>query len=544
MGSARTLGARAVGVNKLRRPAVHAGINNRAPSRDYQLRIIVKPMNTDSNKQERLRRAINATLAVVVVGCGAIAMSWLVATKPQATRREQPDRVLRVRATPVVAALVTEPVVGHGTVRPMNQIDIVPEVGGKLIYSHADLAAGKVIPRGALLFEVDSNAYEARMQQEQAQVRALDAAIAMRDQELANLEPRILNAERMLEIEKQNYETTRDLFGGVPPVGTAQQVAADEQRYLRQKDALDELKSRRAMIPHLKAEARARLDAATARLEQANINLANTKIVCPFDARVESVGAHKAEVVTAHFSIAKLSDVGAFEIPVGIEQGQFRWLAKDAMAAARGGEHEAMPPAAVVTATIQGQLFSWTGRISRFEGVDEATRTARIVVEVANVDLTMELGASASRQPLSIGMFCRAELPSEPLHDALVVPRNAIYDNQWVFVFEQAAGGDDGVGRLVRRMVPMLRSMGEAVVVDYRDRDDGAPCELMSGDRVIVSALLTPVDGMTVRLADNRRESSDAITTILNTSAPIPTVPRSSLLVATIDHLPALSGGR
>jgi multidrug efflux pump subunit AcrA (membrane-fusion protein) len=308
----------------------------------------------------------------------------------------------------------------------------------------------------------------------------------------------------MLAIDDTDYVTSRKLYE-VEKVGTQRDLDLVHQKYLRQKSAFVELDSKRSMIPHLQLETQAQLDAARARLQQARHELEATTITCPFEARVESIGVHEAQFVTAHLSIATLTDMGAFEISVGIDPRELRWLDRSIRPEALSDSAGPTGPDVKVRWTLHGQEFSWTGRVTRFEKIDEATRTARMVVEVRQIDMVAQtIGAGESAPALSIGMFCKTELPAAPLLDSLAVPRHAIYDNEWVYVFVADDDGSDGRGgRLERRRVPMLRSLRDDVLVDYRGRDETKPCELAPGDRVVVSPLPKPVVGMRIRLRED-----------------------------------------
>jgi len=455
---------------------------------------------------ERLRRRINLGLSVLFLGAGASACAWLLWTKPTAPTRERHERVPEVSVLPVVGQTERAPIIGHGTVRAKKQIDIVPQVTGKLVHVHPDLATGKIIPKGELLFEIESSVYETLVRQAKAKVRGLEAELARHDQELANIEVRLANAREMLEIEKRDFETLRRLYDE-ENVGTERQVDMAMQKFLRQRGVLVELENRQAMIPHLKLQTEAQLDAARATLEKAEHDLENTKIFCPFKARVELVEAHESQVVTAHFGIARLTDMEAFEISVGIDPSELRWLPDSIQPDALDEGPAAGSPRVTIRWSLRGHEYTWLGHVSRFERVDEATRTMRLVVEVREIDMVATIPDSARRDgpSLSIGMFCRTELPARPLEDALLVPRHAVYDNRWVYVFEPSAGSDPKTGRLVRRHVPLLRAIGDEVLVDYGGRDGNEPCELRPGDKVVTSPLRKPVVGMLVRM---RREQS------------------------------------
>ncbi len=455
------------------------------------------PLNTS-------RSIIRAGLPAGVLIGGIAIFAWLIETKPVPAVRNELPRPLEVAVITVEPTVEETPVVGHGTVRPKSQISIVPQVSGTLTYVHPNLAQGRVVPRGTLLFQIDKTIYEARVHQVEAEIKGLEASLAGHDQEASNLDAQIDTARQMLAIDESDFETSRKLYE-VDKVGTQRDLDLVHQKYLRQKSAFEELKSKGSMIPHLRLETQAQLDAARARLQQARHDLEATTINCPFEARVEAIGAHDSQFVTAHLSIATLTDMEAFEISVGIDPRELRWLDSAIRPEALNGVSNDRGPAVKVRWSLHGQEFSWSGRVTRFERVDEATRTARMVVEIRQADMTARIsGGGDAETSLSIGMFCRAELPARPLQEALVVPRHAVYDNQWVFVFVPDAEEVDGAsGRLERRLVPMLRSIRDGVLVDYAGRDASRPCELAAGDRVVVSPLTKPVEGMRIRLRDS-----------------------------------------
>jgi multidrug efflux pump subunit AcrA (membrane-fusion protein) len=298
------------------------------------------------------------------------------------------------------------------------------------------------------------------------------------------------------------------------------------------------------MIPHLKLEIEAELDASRARLKHATYDLESTKIKCPFKARVENVRARASQVVTAYLSIATLTDMGAFEIPVGIDPRDLRWLDEAVRPDALGEPGGDPGPAVAVRWSLHGQSFTWKGHVSRFERVDERTRTAQMVVEVRDVDMTarVDTGSGQTGPALSIGMFCSAELPGQPIADAILVPRHAIYENRWVYVFEPSADSADGeTGRLARREVPMLRAVGDRVLVDYDGREGTESCQLRAGEQLIVSALTKPVVGMRIK----RRDAQVAVNAPLLPVYPDDDIPRvvSSARRALLGHIGPILGG-
>ena len=448
------------------------------------------------------RRSIRLILPLAIVLSGGGVMAWLMQSAPEPEAHAACTYVPQVAVEMIVPQTAVIPVVGYGTVRPKNQVQIVPQVSGELVFSHADLAEGKIIAKGQLLFELDPSIYQARVQQAEAEVRALEAALSRHDQEMSNLDARIAIAEKMLAIDERDYLTSKRLLEQ-EGVGTQQGLDVTHQKYLQRQDLAVQLASQRATAPHLKQETQARLDAARARLLQTQHDLKHTKIYCPFTARVESVKAHQAQMVTAHLSIATLTDMEAFEIPISVDPRELRWLDRHVQPQELERESGQQRPEVRIAWSAAGQQTQWRGHVARFERIDEVTRTARMIVEIRGTDMATGRGVwSHDVAPtISIGMHCRAELPAEPLDEAVLIPWHAIHEDRWVYVFEPAKGGaNQRLGRLGRRQVSILRMIGDEVLVDYRGHDGPHRSQLESGEQLVVSRLTDPVVGMQVAL--------------------------------------------
>jgi len=442
---------------------------------------------------------------------GGLAAAWLVATKPRPQRREAGTHVPSVEVVTIEPRVFDAPIVGYGTVRPKRQVKIIPEVSGQLVKVHEDLAVGNVIRRDELLFEIDSRPHASQVKQIEAEIARLKVGLRQHEQEQESLSQRVELARQRQELTRQSLERDRRLLA--QGSATELEVEAQLDRHLRQSDEVLGYESRLAMIPLLIQETQELLRIKRAQLDEANLRVAKTRVYCPFDARVDAVLAQNTQVVMAHLQMAVLTDLEALELPVVIDPRELRWTNLAAFADAEGGPLES-PAQVRVTWTLFGQELSWTGRVTRLERLDEVTRTAHVIVEIRDVALKVDTGKGRAHPPLSTGMFCRAELPTVPLEDALVVPWHAIHDRQTVYVFEPEAD-DSRHGRLVVKRVPTLRRVGEQVLVAYGDAVDsaqangaGSVCELKPGDRVVVSPLPRAVEGM--RLAVSEVVTADA----------------------------------
>ena len=238
---------------------------------------------------EAYRRKINAVLGfALVVVAGAVA-TYLVITKPEPARRDLAAWVPEVELYPVCLQTFDAPVVGHGTVRAKSPLRIVPEVSGSLIYVNKDLAVGKQIEEGELLFEIDPRAYQLQVDQAQAEIKRLEAQLSRLREEEVTLQERLCVAEELLQLAERNWKRELELE---PGKGTTEvELLIAQTAFLRQKEQVPEYESRLAMNPHRIGEVEALLDMQRAELAGARRQVGKTKIFCPFDARIESISA-------------------------------------------------------------------------------------------------------------------------------------------------------------------------------------------------------------------------------------------------------------
>jgi multidrug efflux pump subunit AcrA (membrane-fusion protein) len=464
----------------------------------------------------RLRQLINLGMGIGVLAASVVGVLWLLATKPPADRAADPRSVPSVELLAVDPEVFDAPIIGYGTVRPQRQVKIIPEVGGQLVAVHEDLAVGNIIAKGELLFEIDSRTYEARVRQVEAEIRRLEAQLSRHAEQQVHLERRLALAQERAELARRNLDRDEELYEQGAGV-TDPEIEQSKERYLRQKDAVLAYEAQLAMIPLQVEETTALLATHRAQLEEAKLNVERTKIRCPFDARVDAVTAQASQVVIASLQIATLTDMEALEVPVVIDPRDLRWTDQRAFVPAIG-EGTVGAPEARITWMLFGQEVSWTGRITRLERMDEVTRSAYVVVEIRDIMRSLESAEWRDEPPLSVGMFCRAELPTEPLDGALVIPRHALRDGDVVYVF-QPDPADADCGRLAIRRVSVLRSVDDEVLVDYAGQDGvgdasaGGAAALQAGDLVVTSVLPKAVEGMSLR----RREA--ASTPVLARSA-------------------------
>jgi multidrug efflux pump subunit AcrA (membrane-fusion protein) len=230
--------------------------------------------------------------------------------------------------------------------------------------------------------------------------------------------------------------------------------------------------------PHLN-KVRADLTAAEAELKTAMLDLERTQIRAPFNAMVRSKSVDLGSQVTSQESLAELVGTDAYRIQVSIPVDRLEWIQTPSKAGDPGSKAR----------IVYSQNHERIGRVIRLLG-DLATegRMARILVEVAD-----PLGLTANTQyrtPLLIGEYVRVEIQGRKLDGVFEIPRTALRDQSSVWL----VGKNQTLE--IRKIRPIWR---DPEIVLLKD-------DLKPGERLIVSDLAAPVDGMMLRVDPSKSE--------------------------------------
>lgn len=292
---------------------------------------------------------------------------------------------------------------------------------------------------------------------------------------------------RIIQIDPQDYElalarkrsTVTDAEYALKLELGHQAVAKREWELLNQgKAALDMEKELALRQPHLD-KVRADLSAAEAELKAAMLDLERTHITLPFNAMVRSKSVDRGSQVTPQEPLAELVGTDAYRVQASLTVDRLEWIDVPVQTGDHGSKAQ----------IIYGRGNECSGKVIRLLGDLAAEgRMARILVEVAD-----PLGLNSSNQnrtPLLIGEYVRVKILGRKLDNVFQIPRTALKDNSSIWI----------VGENQTLEIRKVRAV-------WRDADvvllkDG----LKPGERLIVSDLPAPVEGMTVRVEPLKSE--------------------------------------
>ena len=222
--------------------------------------------------------------------------------------------------------------------------------------------------------------------------------------------------------------------------------------------------------------ASAEADAALAdtELELARIALDDTRLRAPYDAIVSARDISLGQIVGAGTGVGELIRADRAEIRVGLAPRQRALLESDRSLVGREVD--------VLAASGDGSRLA-TGRIAAVSpALDPVARTLGLVVDVED---------PYADGTLRVGELVTASIPVPGSgRDVFDVPARALEGADRLWVVED--------GRLRGRDPTVVRRDGDRVQVI----DAG----LADGDRVLVTDVAAPVEGLEVRVADERRD--------------------------------------
>jgi len=377
-------------------------------------------------------------LPVAILLAGLAAGMALIATGPEAERRTPPPM------EPVVEALTVMPedfpvlIRSQGAVLPRTQSTLIPEVSGRVLWIAPNFRNGGFFESGEQLLTIDPADYENAATVASAELARARLALA--------------------EEEAQSSQASRDW----EKLGLAGEPT---DLVLR--------------LPQMET-ARADVAAAEARLQQAETNLARTRILAPYAGRVLEKRADVGQYVSPGTVLADVYAVDYVEVRLPIADDQLAFV--ELPEHYRGETPVVKPqgPSVVLHSRLGRDVFSWKGRIMRTEGaIDTASRQLFVVAQVDD-----PYARRGDTPPLKVGQFVEAEITGRTLRDVFVLPRQTLEDASRVLVIS-----DDK--RIERRVVEVVWSDGDRVVV---------ASGLSGGERISLTPLPFAANGAAVRI--------------------------------------------
>ena len=228
-----------------------------------------------------------------------------------------------------------------------------------------------------------------------------------------------------------------------------------------------------AKEPQLEA-ARAKLAGEQADLRKARLDLERTRIKAPFNAIVRNKFVDLGSQVSSQEQLAELVGTDIYWVQASIPVDRLNWIMIPRQASETGS----------IVRIFHRNDFEHQGTVIKLLGdLEQEGRMARVLIEVKD---PLGLSPKAKKQlPLLIGEYVRLEIDGRRLDNVYRIPRAALREDTRIWVASSE-------NTLKIREVDVLWRDAETVLFK-----DG----LEPGDRLIISELPTPVEGMAIQIA-------------------------------------------
>jgi RND family efflux transporter MFP subunit len=252
-----------------------------------------------------------------------------------------------------------------------------------------------------------------------------------------------------------------------------QDIARHEWSILSDRGEPTELDRELALRQPQLIQARADLSVAWAALSQAELDLARTSVRAPFNSVVVSKDAELGSQISSSTTIATLVGTDEFWVSLTLSVADLSWFS------AGSGDKGAK---VVLRPTVPGKEGAgWEGRVIKKQAdLEEKGRLARVIVSIPRP-------IDNPDHPLLLGMYLTAEIVGRTIPGVFSIPRNALRGSNQVWLINPE-------NRLELRSVEIVWSGRDRVLI--RDA-------LKDGDRLVVSALAAPVEGMLLKVLAN-----------------------------------------
>lgn len=403
-------------------------------------------MQTTLEKKKRsvVGRAI-ICLVIILLACGGFLGLKSLKTPPAKIVRT--ERPLKVETISVHKTDVPVRLKGYGELKPIKQVDIAPEVAGRIVEIHPRLKAGEIIPEGELLFKINQESYQADYAINKERVAILEKDLVLAHKELSRV---------------------RDLYSK-NKVGTAAGVELTEKTVNNAAD---------------------RLALARLAMTRAKISYDNSTLFAPFSSRIVSAGIEEGQYVSPGKTVLTIADDSWLEVEVPLySRDAVDWLVFSQEDISRNnwfGMRDQLP-CRVKWTESEDAVFD--GLLHRVSSYNAETRNVNIIIRVgrdANLQNRIQYGV-----PLVAGMFVSVEVPGRVMENVAPVPRIAVSFENSVYVVRD--------NRLYTVEVDVVRVQG-----DYAYIAQG----LNEGDQVITTRLVTPLEGSKVQIVEGKGETA------------------------------------
>lgn len=438
------------------------------------------------NKNTRWHiKIIRLILPIIIIGAGGAFAKHLYDTKPVA------NRIRPVIPPPLVETIPLEKISHSVVIKVMGKvtasqtISLKARVGGFITETSEEFIQGGIYKKGDIILKLDSNDFQLAVRQQEAALDKAEASLKleMGKQEVAKAELRLMQH-------------------------TSGRPVNDPELALR----VPQLEQIKADIASIKVD-----------LERARLNLERTMIKAPFNCMIMETNVETGSQISSQDTLATLSGIDEYHVEATVPVDQLKWIdfpansiyatASKPATGATSKKNTAKGSSVVITtqdgATHYGDVIRLLGNLS------DQSRLAQILIRIEDpISIKHDF-----RNPLLIDSYVQADIHGKILENVFAIPRGAVKDGVKIWLVENIR--DNKSAKREKReqysvdiedekekymnSVPVQKSILAIKNIDVvwkNSKSVFVKHGLIPGQKLVVSELASPVDGMVVKIHD------------------------------------------
>ncbi|MDH5474950.1 MAG: efflux RND transporter periplasmic adaptor subunit [Cyclobacteriaceae bacterium] len=323
------------------------------------------------------KRQVIIVLVGISIVVGSFALSKVLGGMKEPPKKKPPVEIKKyVKTSPVEYGDVNTWILAHGRVSTAQTLDMIAEVPGKMRKGAIPLKAGQKFRKGTLLYSID-------------------------------------NTEVRLNLNAQKSNFLRDIASILPDLKI--DYADNFDNWASYFEEIDIEKSLPELPKHKSNKektflATKNIFSSYYSIKSAEANLRKYQYYAPFNGSITVVNFQSGSYVNPGAKIANLVQSNNMEIKVDVALKDINWVQNGAP----------------VSITTDNKVDSWQGKVIRIgEVVNQQTQSIDVYVAIEQGDY-----------PLYDGIYLQAKIPGLQVKQAMVIPRNAIFNGNEVFVLE------------------------------------------------------------------------------------------------------------
>lgn len=324
------------------------------------------------------RQIIIVASGIALLAVSYFTMIFLKSLKEE-PEKKAPEEVKRyVMTRPVVYEEVPTEILAHGRVRTAEHLDMVAQVGGRMFRGNIDLKEGQRFKKGSLLYKIDDTEAKLSLQAQKSNFLR-DLAAILPDLKMDY--PDNFNA-------WEKYFESISIEKKLPELPGFK--SSKEKTFLATKNIFSSYYT----------------------IKSAEANLLKYYYYAPFDGSIFQVNVRSGSHVSPGTNIGRIIQSGNVEVKVDVDVKDIEWITIGA-------------PAHL---SAEGGITQWSGKITRIgDYVNPNTQSIDVFI-----------GIHEKSKPIYDGQYLQAVIPGKSVKDAMLIPREAIFNGNEVFVLQDS----------------------------------------------------------------------------------------------------------